>query len=94
MWYRFEWPEAIQDAIARDGVVGLVGGLTMVFSDGCGVSGFDESDCLALVREQLFNGEELPETCDRVPDVDVSTLRRICKIISGIRRVEVSGFRR
>jgi hypothetical protein len=75
MWFRFAWPETIQDAIERDGVAGLVGGgPTTVFVDGCGVSGFDERDCLALVREHIFHGEQLPEVRDRVPDVDVATL--------------------
>ena len=75
MWFRFDWPERIREAIERDGVVGVVGGgPTTVFLDGCGVSGFDEEDCLALVRQQIFQGEELPEVRDRVPDVDVATL--------------------
>src|SRR5438876_7460845 len=75
MWFRFNWPAAIREAIDRDGAVGLVGnGPVAVFVDGCGVSGYDEHDCLTLVREQVFQGAELPDVCDRVPDVDVSTV--------------------
>jgi hypothetical protein len=42
--------------------------------EGCGVSGYDEADCLALVREELFEDRELPPIRLRVPSVDVSTL--------------------
>jgi hypothetical protein len=47
---------------------------TAALLDGCGVSGYDEDDCLALVREQLFEGRELPAIPRRVPSVDISTL--------------------
>jgi hypothetical protein len=95
MWFRFDWPAIIRDAIERDGVVGLVGGgPTTVFVDGCGVSGFDETDCLALVREQIFHGADLPEVRDRVPTSRWRRCQSICEIISGIRHVEVCGFRR
>ncbi|MGO9874057.1 MAG: hypothetical protein ACLPVY_09685 [Acidimicrobiia bacterium] len=56
------------------GVIGFTGGPHPAFTDGCGVTGYDEDDCLALLREEIFQGHPLPEIRNRVPDVDVSTL--------------------
>ena len=50
MWFRFASPPAIREALARDGVVGIAGiddGSVAVYVDGCGVSGYDEDDCLS-----------------------------------------------
>jgi len=78
MWFQFEWPLPIREAAARNGgrfAIVLTGiDQAVVFTVGCGVSGNDEDDCLALVRARLFAGRPLPEFRDRVPDVDVSTL--------------------
>lgn len=42
---------------------------------GCGVTGYDKQDALALLRERVFRGVEPP--VERVvEDVDVSTLDR------------------
>jgi hypothetical protein len=78
MWCQFEWPLPIREAAARNGgkfaVVLTAIDQTVLFTLGCGVSGYDEDDCIALVRAHLFAGRPLPECRSRVPDVDVSTL--------------------
>ena len=78
MWFQFEWPLSIREAAARSGgkfgIVLTAIDQTVPFTVGCGVSGYDEVDCLALVRAHLFMGRPLPEFRNRVPDVDVSTL--------------------
>jgi hypothetical protein len=78
MWFRFEWPLPFREAAARNGgriaIHPSRSDLSAVFTVGCGVTGYDEGDCLALVRAQLFAGRPLPEFRDRVPDIDVSTL--------------------
>ena len=76
MWFQFEWPLPFREAAARNGgrVVTLLARTDhtgAAFTVGCGVSGYDEDDCRALVRAQLFAGHPLPEFRDRVPDVDV-----------------------
>ena len=38
---------------------------------GIGVTGFDERDCLELIREQVAHGDELPPVKRVTPDVDV-----------------------
>ena len=43
-------------------------------SIGCGVTGYDEEDCLRMIREQLIDGAETPPIRKVIPDVDVSTL--------------------
>ena len=78
MWFQFEWPLPIREAAAANGgriaILLNTRGHTEVFTVGCGVSGYDEDDCVDLVRAQLFAGRPLPEMRDRVPDIDVSTL--------------------
>jgi hypothetical protein len=75
MWLQFEWPSHVREAMERSGgVIGIIGDGPPVFSVGCGVSGYDEDDCLALIREGIFAGRPLPEIHNRVPDIDVSTL--------------------
>jgi hypothetical protein len=58
----------------RGGVIGIVGNGPPVFSIGFGVSGYDEEDCLDLVRTEIFHGRPLPDIRNRMPDIDVSTL--------------------
>jgi hypothetical protein len=41
---------------------------------GCGVTGYDEEDCRAMIQERVLGGGELPPTRRAVADVDVSTL--------------------
>jgi hypothetical protein len=53
---------------------GVFGRNAEVITDGCGVSGFDEADCLELVRHERFTGRELPPIRRMVLNVDVSTL--------------------
>ena len=78
MWFQFEWPLPIREAAARNGgkfgVVLTAADQTVLFNVGCGVSGYDEDDCLALVRTHVFAGRPVPEFRARVPDIDVSTL--------------------
>ena len=42
--------------------------------EGCGVSGYDEADCLRLLGEEFFTGRPLPPIVRSVANVDVSTL--------------------
>lgn len=76
MWFQFEWPSHVREAMERSGgVIGIVGGGDpSPFFVGCGVSGYDEDDCLALVRAEIFDGRPLPGFRNRLPDVDLSTL--------------------
>ena len=78
MWFQFERPLPLRDGAARnDGSIGIVmigSDHTAMFAGGCGVSGYDEDDCLALVRTHVFAGRPVPEFRARVPDIDVSTL--------------------
>ena len=75
MWFQFERPRHVREAMERSGgVIALVGGDHPSFSVGCGVSGYDEEDCLDLVRTEIFDGRPLPEVRKRVPDIDVSSL--------------------
>ena len=64
-------------------IVMSIGGLP-TWWDGCGVSGYDEGDCLALVREQVFEGRELAPILRRVPGVDVSTLPKHVRDAIGV----------
>ena len=43
-------------------------------SFGCGVTGYDEEDCLEMIRDQLLEGAETPPIRKVTQDVDVSTL--------------------
>lgn len=81
MWFRFQLPRGLREAAERNGgrvavaAVLLVGEPPFgVFTVGCGVTGYDEDDCLALVREEVFHGRPLPEILNRVADIDVSTV--------------------
>lgn len=51
---------------------GWMGDLAIL--DGCGVSGFDEADCLRLVSDAVFRGRPLPPVRRSVRNVDVSAL--------------------
>jgi hypothetical protein len=42
--------------------------------EGCGVSGYDEEDCLRLLSVEVFGGRALPPVRRSVHDVDVSAL--------------------
>ena len=81
MWCQFELPSRFREAAERNGgVIAITADLrsdtrlSTVLTVGCGVSGYDEDDCLALVRAEIFHGRPLPEIRSRVPDIDVSTL--------------------
>jgi hypothetical protein len=41
---------------------------------GCGVTAHDYDDALALLRETVFGGAELPKVAAVAEDVDISTL--------------------
>lgn len=41
---------------------------------GCGVTGFDLNDALAMLKTEIFGGGEIPPIKEFVEDVDVSTL--------------------
>jgi len=41
---------------------------------GCGVTAFCRDDALALIRDKIFSGSELPPITAVVEDVDVRTL--------------------
>lgn len=41
---------------------------------GCGVTGYDLKDCLGLVRDVVFKGDDLPSVKSVTEDVDVSSL--------------------
>lgn len=58
-WFEFDWRE--QDAPA---------GMTL----GCGVTAYSYEDALALLREHVFEGSELPPVERVTENVDVSTL--------------------
>jgi hypothetical protein len=45
-----------------------------VLRAGCGVTGWDREDCLALIRTHVLKGDPLPPIGREVEDVDVSTL--------------------
>jgi hypothetical protein len=64
-------------------VIGVTGGRP-IWWDGCGVSGYDEDDCLALLREQVFEGQALPPILRWVPSVDVSTLPKDVRHAIGV----------
>ncbi|MEY4878677.1 MAG: hypothetical protein RJB62_145 [Pseudomonadota bacterium] len=41
---------------------------------GCGVTAFDYEDALALLRELVFEGDEIPPVKSVIPDFDVSAI--------------------
>lgn len=41
---------------------------------GCGVTAFDEADCLALLSRTVFTGDRIPTVKSIARDVDISTL--------------------
>lgn len=41
---------------------------------GCGVTAYDYSDAVALLKDRVFGGESPPEAKNIVEDIDVSTL--------------------
>ena len=59
---------------AKPGEAFVYGGFPPVWVDGCGVSGYDEDDCLTLLSAQVSEGRELPPVLRGVPMIDVSTL--------------------
>ena len=81
MWFQFELPSRFREAAARNGgVIAITADLPSdtrlptVLTVGCGVTGYDEDDCLDLIRAEIFDERPLPEMRSRVPDIDVSTL--------------------
>jgi hypothetical protein len=46
----------------------------MYLRRGCGVTGYDQTDCERLIATDLLKGEDLPLTTRVIPDVDVQTL--------------------
>jgi hypothetical protein len=74
VWFQFDLRSRVRDAAKRHGGAVGVAGDSAPFTVGCGVSGYDEDDCLALVRSEIFDGRSLPEIRARVADIDVSTL--------------------
>ncbi len=61
-------------------------GLTSVppWFEGCGVSGYDEADCLRLLREEFFAGRPLPPVARSVVGVDVSALPERVRAKAGV----------
>lgn len=41
---------------------------------GCGVTAYSYEDALELVRDRIFDGEEIPRVVSMIENVDVSTL--------------------
>jgi hypothetical protein len=52
--------------------------------EGCGVSGYDEADCLRLIREEFFPGRPLPPIVRSVVGVDVSALPDLVRAKVGV----------
>lgn len=50
------------------------GSILKVLSIGCGVTAYDLQDALAIIREKLFQCQELPPITEIIEDVDVSKL--------------------
>jgi hypothetical protein len=42
--------------------------------NGVGITGYDEDDCLQLLRDQVFRGEPLPAVRQVIQDIDVRTI--------------------
>ncbi len=45
-----------------------------VLRAGCGVTGFSEEDCVAMIKDRIMKSQELPGIVKVVSDVDVRTL--------------------
>lgn len=41
---------------------------------GCGVTAYDYTDAISILRQKVFKEEELPEIKTKVENVDISTL--------------------
>ncbi len=71
LWVEFDVYAAL--GIPEGAPFGLTGG-PPAWWQGCGVSGYDEADCLALLRREIFRGGPLPPLRRSIPNLDVSTL--------------------
>ena len=81
LWLELEppWLTRAHGAGGGAGVVAVAGSFRRgeypdIYRWGCGVSGYDEDDCLDLLRKHVFGGRALPSVTRRIRSVDVSML--------------------
>ena len=67
-WFEFDLPPQLP---TRAGHVTIDDRPIAYMRNGIGVTGFDEDDCLQLIRDQVTRGDELPPVKCVTPDVDV-----------------------
>jgi hypothetical protein len=71
LWVEFDIEATL--GLAKGQAFGWAGGPPLWF-EGCGVSGYDESDCLRLLSKMVFGGLPLPPLRRTILNVDVSAL--------------------
>jgi hypothetical protein len=71
LWVEFDIEPAF--GLVAGQAVGWAGG-PPIWAQGCGVSGYDEVDCLRLLSDVLFGGRPLPPLRRSIPSIHVSAL--------------------
>jgi hypothetical protein len=80
LWVEFDLEAAL--GLVRGQAFGWAGGPMWV--EGCGVSGYDESDCLRLLSDEVFGGRLLPPLRRSILNVDVSALPDRVRVRVGV----------